>query len=52
MTIKVGCIVEGHGEVEAVPVLIRKEENIVYLTDFTDKMEDSTCKTNQMSFLF
>ena len=24
MTVKIGCIVEGHGEVEAVPVLIRR----------------------------
>ena len=24
MTIKIGCIVEGHGEVEAVPILIRR----------------------------
>ena len=24
MTVKIGCIVEGHGEVEAVPILIRR----------------------------
>ena len=30
MTIKIGCIVEGHGEVEAVPILIRRVAALHY----------------------
>ena len=30
MTVKIGCIVEGHGEVEAVPVLIRRIAQNLY----------------------
>ena len=30
MTVKIGCIVEGHGEVEAVPALIRNVANILF----------------------
>ena len=30
MTVKIGCIVEGHGEVEAVPILIRRIAQNLY----------------------
>ena len=30
MTVKIGCIVEGHGEVEAVPILIRRVAALHY----------------------
>ena len=30
MTVKIGCIVEGHGEVEAVPILIRRVASNLY----------------------
>ena len=30
MTVKIGCIVEGHGEVAAVPILIRRVVESLY----------------------
>ena len=30
MTVQIGCIVEGHGEVEAVPILIRRVAESLY----------------------
>ena len=30
MTVKIGCIVEGHGDVEAVPILIRRIAESLY----------------------
>ena len=55
MTVKIGCIVEGQGDVAAVPVLIRRiatKKNIVYYTNFTYGNGGIIWNKNLMSSLF